>query len=352
MNFGPNRYVPVLKIKRGEKAALDDLGTKHPGDFTPLLEVVSRKPDKTLAAHLDTSFDKLAKSVAKLTPCFLDTRELAVDGESASYDAFKRACVEGIQFIPVVGITRRVGNTSAFQYSDSGVALRVTREEMEAGTLAHDIQGFLQANKLDESTVDLIMDMGDVSQMISAGVSLLADAFLLEVPNHAKWRTFTLSGCAFPSSMGRVGKHAHLSVERSEWVAWKGLHCQRANLSRLPSFGDCAIQHPKGVEDFDPRTMAASASARYATGDHWLLVKGESTKVKKSSIQFPKIAKSIVTNQHGNHYKGAQHCTGCNMINDAANGVPKLGSPEVWRRIGTIHHITAALTDLNALHWP
>ena len=353
MNFGPNHYVPVLKIKRGEKGALADLGAKHPGAFTPLLEVVPRKSDKTPAQHLDTTFDKFSQCVAKLSTCFLDTRELAADGEAASLAVFHRARVEGIGFVPVLGVTRNVGNTAALRHRNNGVALRVTREEMEAGGLTHDIQDFLQTNALNEKSVDLIMDMGDVSQMISAGVSALADAFLREIPNHAKWRTFTLSGCAFPRSMGIVGKNSHRLWDRSEWVCWKGLHAQRADLNRLPTFSDCAIQHRDGVEGFDPVKHQASASARHATGDQWLLVKGESTRVKKPGIQFPQIAKSIVANKYGHHYKGAGHCTGCKLISDAANGAPKLGSLEKWRLIGTIHHVSTVLKDdLSALHWP
>ena len=352
MNFGPDHYVPVLKIKRAEKAALADVGGSHPGAVTPLLEVVVRKSEKSLPEHIDTAFDKLAQSIAKLSPCFLDTRELVSDGDVASVAVFKRARADGMDFIPVVGIRRPAGNAAALKYRENGVALRITRQEMEAGGLAKAIQEFLQANALKENGVDLIMDMGYVGDMISVGVSLLASRFLQTIPNRQAWRTFTLSGCAFPSSMGKVGKNAHLLVDRSEWVCWKGLYIQRANLDRLPTYSDCAIQHPDGVEGFDPKTMAASAAARYTAGDFWLLVKGESTKVKKPSVQFLKIAKSIVAKQHGNYYMGTQHCTGCQMINDAANGAPKLGSLEKWRLIGSIHHVTTVLKDLYALHWP
>ena len=352
MNFGQDHYVPVLKIKRAEKGALADIGAIYPGGLTPLLEVVVRKADKSLPDHIDTAFDKLAQSVAKLAPCFLDTRELTPDGEAASLAVFRRARVEGIDFVPVVGLTRPVGNAAAFKVRENGVALRVTRQEMEAGGLSHVLQVFLQANALKEQDVDLIMDMGYVGDMIPVGVSLLAGSFLQAIPNRPAWRTFTLSGCAFPSSMGRVGKNAHLLVDRSEWVCWKGLYSQRANFDRLPTFSDCAIQHPDGVEGFDPKTMAASAAARYTAGDSWLLVKGESTKVKKPSVQFLNIAKSIVTNKHGHYYSGVNHCTGCRMINDAANGAPKLGSLEKWRLIGSIHHVTTVLKDLSALHWP
>lgn len=352
MNFGPNHYVPVLKIKRAEKGTLAAIGKASPGAVTPLLEVVARRPEKSLPEHVDTAFDKLAQSLSELSPCFLDTRELLPDGEAASTAVFKRARAENIDFIPVVGITRPVGNTAAFKYRENGVALRITRKEMEAGGLTNAVQNFLQGNALKEQDVDLILDMGYVGDMISVGVSLLASSFLQATPNRKAWRTLTLSGCAFPSSMGKVGKNAHLLVDRSEWVCWKGLHSQRASLERLPTFSDCAIQHPDGVEGFDPKTMAASAAARYTTGDSWLLVKGESTRVKKPSIQFQSIAKSIVTKKHGPYYSGAKHCAGCEMINDAANGAPKLGSLEKWRLIGSIHHVTTVLKDLSALHWP
>lgn len=352
VNFGPDHYVPVLKIKRAEKAALASVGSSHPRAFTPLLEVVARKSEKSLPQHIDTTFDNLAQSVAKLSPCFIDTRELAPDGDAASVAAFERAYADGIDFVPVVGITRLAGNAAALKYRQNGVALRITRHEMEAGGLTKAIQEFLHAFSLNENDVDLIMDMGHVGDMISVGVSLLAHSFLQAIPNRQAWRTLTLSGCAFPSSMAKVGKNAHLFVNRLEWVCWRGLYSQRATLDRLPTFSDCAIQHPDGVEGFDPKTMAASAAARYTSGDAWLLVKGESTKVKSPSVQFRHIAKSIVAKQHRNYYMGPQHCAGCEMINEAANGAPKLGSLEKWRLIGSIHHVTTVLNDLFALHWP
>ena len=107
--------------------------------------------------------------------------------------------------------------------------------------------------------------------MIPAGVESLTNAFLDDVPDHASWRTFTVSACAFPTSMGGVERHSHQFVERADWIAWRNnLHGRRGQLARLPSFGDCAIQHLQGVEGFDPRTMQVSASIRYAREQDWL----------------------------------------------------------------------------------
>lgn len=353
MDFGSQHYVPVLKVKRAEKAALAAVGSKMPGTVTPLLEVVERKSDRTSSAHLDTTFDRLAQSVSKSARCFLDTRELVPDGDTAAEAVFVRAKAEGIDFVPVVGLTRKVGNAPAIKHGEDGVALRLTRDELEAGNLAGAISSFLVANHLSPATVDLIMDMGDVGPLIPVGVSALATGFLNAVPNHGGWRTFTLSGCAFPKSMGGFARNAASLVDRSEWIGWRnGLYAKRTALSRLPTFSDCGIQHLRGVEGFDPKIMAASACARYTVSDSWLLVKGESTKKTRAGLQFPKIANRIISNVHGPLFQGAMHCLGCANIRDAALGAPKLGSPEAWRRIGTIHHIATVLKDLTSLHWP
>jgi hypothetical protein len=123
-------------------------------------------------------------------------------------------------------------------------------------------------------------------------------------------------------------------------------------LDRLPTFSDCAIQHPTGVEGFDPRIMQASASIRITQLDHWLLVKGVSTRNIPASSQFPGLARQLVYGNLARYFAGAGHCAGCAQMFDAANGAPKLGTAEIWRRLCTIHHITRAVEMIAGLTWP
>ena len=127
--------------------------------------------------------------------------------------------------------------------------------------------------------MDLIVDLGAVDNMVAQGVETLSTAFLHDVPDQARWRTLTISGCAFPQSMRGVDSASFDIVEWAEWQAWRdGLHANRTALPRLPTFSDCAIQHPMGVEGFDPIIMQVSASIRYTIPDQWLLIKGVSTR--------------------------------------------------------------------------
>lgn len=359
MDFGPDHYVPVLKVKRGEKDALRLLDATTCERITPLMEIVERKPNKrnpaktaTVDEHVNTAFKKLAQSVENFDRVFLDTREIAPDGRAASALVFGRAASEGIVFTPVTGLTRTVDVSPAMEHSRNGLALRLTRAEFESGGLPVLIQTFLATAKFEPEDIDLIVDLGAVDNMVAAGVMALTEQFLLDVPDHERWRTFTVSASAFPMGMGSVDRHSHALVERAEWIAWKeGLYLNRWNVPRLPTFSDCGIQHPKGVEGFDPVTMQVSAAVRYALPDDWLLIKGESTRQNPASAQFPILANRLVYGNLRSYYASAHHCKGCELMKNSADGAPKLGSAEVWRKLGTIHHLTTVTEQLSALSW-
>lgn len=353
MTFGPNHYVPVLKIKRGEKAALREIAPGIRLHVSPLLEIVERtKP--TIGEHLNTAFKGLADSLQLYSRCFLDAREIAPDGPSAAEEVFNRAYEAGIQFTPVTGVTRTADVAAALKYNTHGVALRLTLQEFESGRLPGAVAKFLSDHMLIQEETDLIIDLGPVDEFVTDGVIGLTNAFLADVPDHARWRTFTISGSAFPIHMGVVNRNSYELIERSEWIAWReNLYFGRSAIPRLPTFSDCAVQHPRGVEGFDFRFMQVSASIRYALADNWLLTKGVSTKIIPATVQFPELATQLVYGPHSQLYRGAGHCSGCASIYGSANGVSSgLGSPEAWRRLGTIHHISTVVEDLGMLSWP
>lgn len=356
MTFGPNHYVPVLKVKRGEKAALLSLEDWVCAGMTPLLEVVERVHDKSpdIQGHLEKAFKGLAGSVARFSRVFLDAREIAPDGPTAAHRLFQMAQDQGILFTPVTGVGRSADVAAALEYRAlRGLCLRVTRDEFETGVVGSAIGRFLGQHAIAPEEIDLILDMGPVEDLVSFGVANLAQAFLGEVPELARWKTLTLSGSAFPGSMAIVNQHSHHFAERSDWLAWRDeLYPCRTEMTCLPAFSDCCIQHPKGVEQFDARLMAASAVIRYTIEDAWLLVKGESTRRQRPSIQFPSLATQLSYGHLRGFFDGVEHCAGCQSIQASADGSSGLGSLEVWRRIGTIHHIAKVMHSLTRLTWP
>ena len=132
MTLGPDHYVPVLKIKRGEKSALRAISSTLRPRITPLLEIVVKTdPSVTVGQHLDKTFQDLSNSVQTYPRCFLDAREIAADGPPAAAEAFNRAAGNGIVFTPVTGVSRTEDVSAALSHQANGVALRLTRQEFE-----------------------------------------------------------------------------------------------------------------------------------------------------------------------------------------------------------------------------
>jgi hypothetical protein len=354
VTFGPRHYMPVLKVKRGEKKALQAIAPALQRQIIPLMEIVERNSERapTIAQHLETAFKDLGPSVQPYERFLLDTREIAPDGPAAAAEVFRKTAMAGMRFTPVTGVSRSADVAPALAHRSNGIAVRVTRAEFEEGTLTKNLSAFLSRHTLAPEELDLVVDLGAVEELIAEGIANLTREFLAAVPDQPRWRTLTVTGCAFPISMGRVDRHASEVVERAEWKAWQNsLYRVRHSIPRLPTYGDCAIQHPKGVEGFDPRLMQVSAAARYTLPDDWLLIKGESTRNVAAIQQFPKLAKRLVYGKLSAYFAGEKHCLGCKGIKAAADGAPKLGSAEAWRRLGTIHHITMVVDGLASLSW-
>ena len=156
---GPKQYVPTLKLKRGEKAALGRISVGFRSRTTPLLEIVERNPSKTLNKHLKTAFDGLTQNMKGYSRYFLDAREIEADGPSAAAAAFSWAAGAGVTFTPVTGVSRTADVAAALVHKSHGLALRLTRSEFENGDFPAKIESFLSHHAIAAAGVDLIIDL-------------------------------------------------------------------------------------------------------------------------------------------------------------------------------------------------
>ena len=185
MTFGPRHYVPVLKVKRGEKTALQSVALDLRAEITPLLEIVEWRRSKEkprLSDHLKTAFKDLAKSLRLYPRCFLDAQELESEGEAGVDQVFTRAIHTGLQFTPVTGLSRESDTSAALRHRERGLAIRLTRAEFEAGNLSLLLRDFMTRHAVEHEATDLIVDLGPVEDMVTEGVSRFAAQFLADVP--------------------------------------------------------------------------------------------------------------------------------------------------------------------------
>lgn len=355
LEFNHRHYVPLLKCKPAEKDALRQLPPDVLRFLTPLLEIPEiGKPEegeepKSVEAQICSALDpKFCQYAANSRPFFLDPCELLSHDQAAGAKVFRHAATMHLPFVPV---TRLESNdtcttTAALAHftHERGMAVRVPRSTLDwPGSLTD----LLTCHSLRPCDIHLIIDLGDIADMIEPGIVSMSRLFLRSVPNMRTWRTLTLVASSFPKSMGKVPSQGHSWVDRADWTSWLSIARDRTSTDRRPSFGDAGIQHIGGVENVDRKKFDASPTIRYATDEQWLFVKGASRKVLRPTDQFPILAGRLCQEAPLNQYfRGPTHCKGCSDIVDSSKFAKGLASPQVWRRIGTVHHITTVVGAL------
>jgi hypothetical protein len=346
---GHHHYVPVLKVKDGEKRAMRQLSSAIAARVTPLFEIVGRTDSKPVDQHLDTAFKGFAHAIAPFSRYFLDCREIAADGPAAAVDVFARAAALGKPFIPVTSVSRTSDVAAAMAHRIDGVAIRLSPEEFEAGTLPTTVPAFLGAHRLSPGDVDLIVDLGAIDRMIvTPGIADFAEQFLDDVPHHTAWRSLILSGCGFPRTLAGVKADSNGVFERVDWAHWQTRIFQnRGHAHRLPTYSDCGIQHRDGVEDIDFSKVKPAAAIRQGLPMSWHVEKGRSIR-DNGGDQFQKLAANVIAATQ----PAATHCAGCAALFAAAANPKGYASLGKWRQFGTVHHITLTVENLASLPWP
>src|SRR5262249_6234751 len=147
---------------------------------------------------------------------------------------------------------------------------------------------------------DLILDLGAPNFLPLEGFAQLVASIIGKLPDLAKWRTFTLVGTSFPSTMAELTT-AQSVVPRNEWLLYKLLtpRLRRAGI-RIPTFGDYVINHPE-VLQMDMRFLKPSATIRYTIDDAWFIVKGPNVR-DHGYRQYVDHCKTVISSSH---YMGA-----------------------------------------------
>ena len=364
MGFDHFHYVPVIKWKQGEQRAIEDLDSAIKSKMTPLVEIVeiavnpkTGKRVRTPDEHAKSGVDALVKSCGPNNQFMLDCRLAATDilksGVSLVDAIYDLAASEPLDFVPVVRLDATPTEfAAARRHLKRGLCLRVAvGSALEPEQLPSAIRaalGLLGASKKD---VDLVVDLGTVMNWLPAVIIATITVVINAIPGLADYRTLTVVASNFPAPLP-VRTNATGMIPRTEYAAWLTLFQKVTKSSppfvRMPTFGDYCIQHPDGVEGLDYRVIDPPAAIRYTVRDEWYISKNQSVR-RFGGGQFQQLAASLLAS---GHFYGAEHCKGCEDAKKCSQGKISAGSLGVWRRLGTTHHLTVAVQELQALAAP
>lgn len=342
-------YVPVLRWKAAEMAAISQLSDDVKSSITPLVELCPsaffEKKPRTTSPELILSKKilELAKSFAH-RPVYVDLVNVpeSIKGSDGNHlwDTISRlGPASGLEIIPVTGFYGRgieyqkkikeVHNT--FQF---GIAVRLSKKDVFNPRLSDNLSSLSDLIEKDFENVDLLIDLKLVDGSIPDFESILE-----KIPSLVRWRSLTIIAGSFPIDLSSFKANNVYSLDRNEWEYWRNniLKLRQHSEIRLPSFGDYTIQHPIYKEP--PPFPHVSASIRYTSENSWIVFRGEwiGKKNGSGSAQYPAEAQLLVDRSE---YCGVTFSDGDRFIAEKARNGIKPGNPKQWLQAGINHHVT------------
>ncbi len=214
-DFGHLHYVPVLKPKAGELWALEQTTLAQQKCITPLFEI-HRENGKTVTQHAAKVMANI-KNAWEDRPIFLDTQLFELAGSADSNAAsiiFQAASAENLAFVPATSLNRSQQYQAIIaNHTQRGVMIRLGPADFYSlSSLQAQLAALLLQVGVSVSRADILLDYGAVAN--SATQIQAIQNHINSLPNLSGWRTVTVAGGAFPSSLVAQPAHQWLGVPR------------------------------------------------------------------------------------------------------------------------------------------
>jgi hypothetical protein len=356
LSQGPGHYVAALQNKSGELSALAECSTETWGRLTPLLQVVGPKDQqKPLTA---TSVQGWVKRIARAVgerPCYLDIVRLKASRPTVPNNVpvldfmYQQSRKRKLTFVPVLPLANfsdshleqvrnavlEDGRGVALRYPAFGTVGLVSPAELLTRTL--------ESLETPASSVDLIVDIKCLSPDAEVDAEDLA-LLVGYLANAAPWRNMILMGTSIPKTLSSIKEGTLGSLPRHEWTLWKSLRGEN-DLAGL-TFGDYAVQHPDPPQEDNGPEMGMRANIRYTIQSDTLIARGKGAVIQEGKGQYVELCGQLCGHQE---YSGPEYTWGDRMIRSCADGLRPPGSQNMWRGVGTSHHLRF-VTDQIAQH--
>lgn len=347
--FGPKHYVPILRWKRAERAALGMLRPADRAVITPLLELTPKlfapkrtkknelripDPNQVLTEAADDMYRCWGQAPFLLDLWHLNPLPQTSAGLHPLAFLAERCRMWRLPMIPVTGLQRpnayQDAVSSIVSADNRGICVRLLVADLGRGNLDADLSGLLRRFGVSHSQTDLLVDC----QFIADG-SVDLCRLLSQVPEIREWRTLTIASGAFPRDLTGMQPGQHF-LDRWDWLAWRA-YVRGPSRPRTAAYADYTIQHADFKEP--PERANLSASIRYTIDQYWLVMRGESV-FKEDGPGFSQWPANAQLLSEHREFRGRDFSYGDQYILDMGSQVASTGNAETWLRAGINHHMT------------
>lgn len=378
--MSPSYYMPVLRAKPSEFAALRAMDATQRARIIPLLELT---PDWLVPKERGESEEprravRPAEVVSKKTEQFASSVHTLASVPRVIVDI---SHCGGLKFSPcgiplwtrlaehwprgerrIVPVVRVHWGTNVvtaakalIDHLGGGACFRITVSDLIRSGGSREITTLLTRYELRPEDVDLVVDFE--TQPDALTYHALGEA----LPLLTRWRTYTVVSGVFPEDLRDFEPGRGMEERpRTEWVVWRNQVVTIANAReegdaggarkpvppRVPAYGDFTTQHALYLPS--PST-SGSVSARYTTDRTFVICRGHKANKEKGHTfdQFIGHARLLCSSSH---FYGWPFSAGDQFIYERSQAAPVgPGNLALWRQASINHHIAVTLAQLASL---
>lgn len=342
-------YMPVIRVKEGERRALANLEPQTSAGLLPLFDVQRNDEKKSLHEHIRDSVDVIRQVWSTHGEFLVDISQIPVDAR----------CRDGVHPIAAINLVcRELGLRPTFAYafdrSDAPYDEAIVAAVL-SGPVPHRIAFRLQEqdllfwdetvermarivarSKVDMSAATVIIDLQALSTTSSVDTDLLRER--LHALSKAGAGRLVLLGSSMPQSES-LKADAAVAIRRHEVAVWESM------LRFVPTllFGDYGIVHPHFAHLKGSAAPIPAPKAKYATPSNWQIIKGHKPR-KGEGSQYPAIARKIL---EAPWFRSNDFGWGAERIREVATrGSGKRGTPTCWIAFCTQIHLAITVKQV------
>ena len=340
-------YLPILKFKKGEQMVLRHLEEKDRALLLPLLELVPQGfgtiPVKDCVA---TAIAGLERARGDQFPAGIDVRWCSPSPARQAkilIGAFAAMQARELWVWPTLSpamVSSELAYLKESLGSHRDVILRVPFASYLPSQLP-DLLKLALGCISPRCNLHVVIDLEAITGSDPEAIATQCAPYCKTALAFPRVRDVTLAGGSFPYNLVGLPR-GRVKIPRVEWKVWRKVRASPA--LRAVTFGDYAVTNPQPMEVIDPEKMNPSVSIRYAQRDHWLVLKGVQWRPNGHN-EYHNLC-SLLTQDP--IYYGRDYSYGDRSYDEFAS-VDGGGSPYVWRRDATSHHVVLTARSVSTL---
>lgn len=348
-------YVPALRWRMAEYQALMRLSTKAKERIVPYITIPDREfdfeswqPKKTIHEHVHPFVARYEKKWGG-RPAWIGVHQGIANGVMNDGRDILTYVFDGLRtFDPKVIPSIRLDAESNLQRSVAGIierdgqgaAIALRLEDLMKKDAFARVVAMFRSLGIDESVVDLIIDLGEPNFQPYDKFSIALIAAMRRLGDLNRFRNFVLVGTAIPETFKDIAK-GQCELPRHDWLFFQTLLLKLPSGMRRPNYGDYTIVHPD-FRPVDMRKIKSSGKLIYTTEKFWWTYKGSSFRGNEEQMH-----EHCMTLVESGIFKGNEYSYGDDYIGKCSVRKAPPSSLTRWKDVAINHHITHVLDDLS-----